>query len=93
VSEVIIAAPAVGVRSVQRIREVSEMLTGEMAKYQIEDRIRAAQHDHASRSTRAGQDRRRSPVVRRVASGLLAAVVGRWGNATPTSAGVEVRLG
>jgi hypothetical protein len=47
-------------------------LNGEIAKAQIEDRIRAAQLDHTARgrSNRAGTRR----VVRRVGSGVLGAV-------------------
>jgi hypothetical protein len=68
------------------------MLSGDIAKYQIQDRIRAAEQDRASRSTRVDRDRVRTPVVRRATSGLLAAVVGRRRKATPTSAAAEVRL-
>ncbi len=68
------------------------MLTGEIAKYQIEDRIRAAEQDRTSRSTRVDRTRRRTPVVRRVGSGLLASVVGRGRKATPTSAAVGARV-
>ena len=50
------------------------MLTGEIAKYQIQDRIRAAEQDRTSRSTRVDRARPRNPVVRRVGSGLLASV-------------------
>ena len=71
--------------------EVLEMqLTGEIAKYQIEDRIRAAEHD---RSARRDRDRGRTASVRQVGSGLLAAVAGRRRKATPTSAAIGVRLG
>ncbi|MEO8422373.1 MAG: hypothetical protein ABI595_00500 [Actinomycetota bacterium] len=68
------------------------MLTGEMAKYQIEDRIRAADRDRISKSTRAAHDRGRTAVVRQVGSGLLAAVVGRRRKATPTSSTVGIPL-
>lgn len=68
------------------------MLTGEIAKYQIQDRIRAAEQDRVARSTRIQPDHGRTAVVRRVGSGLLAAVVGRRRKATPTSAQTEVRL-
>jgi hypothetical protein len=68
------------------------MLTGEVAKYQIQDRIRAAEQDRVSRSTRVDRAGGRSPVVRRVGSGLFAAVVGRRRKATPTSASFETRL-
>src|SRR4029450_4653826 len=36
-------------------QEAMEMLTGEMAKYRIDDRVRAAQTDRLARSTRAGR--------------------------------------
>jgi hypothetical protein len=68
------------------------MLTGEIAKYQIQDRICAAGQDRASRPTHAGTDHGRTAVVRRVGSGLLAAVVGPRRKATPTSAAIGVPL-
>jgi hypothetical protein len=48
------------------------MLTGEFAKSQIEDRVRAAQMDRMV-PPRSGRQGRR-PVVRKVGSGILAAV-------------------
>ena len=48
------------------------MLTGEIAKSQIEDRVRAARMDRLARP-RSGREGTR-PVVRRVGSGILAAV-------------------
>jgi hypothetical protein len=63
------------------------MLTGEIAKYQIQDRIRAAERDRVSRPAHA----RRTAVVRVVGSGLLAAVAGRRRKATPTSAVARAR--
>ena len=69
------------------------MLTGEIAKYQIQDRVRASEQDRVSRSTNVDRDRGRTAVVRRVGSGLLAAIVGRRRKATPTSAAIGVRLG
>ncbi|MGZ5214622.1 MAG: hypothetical protein ACXWEN_12850 [Actinomycetota bacterium] len=68
------------------------MLTREIAKYQIQDRIRAAEQDRASRATRVHRDHGRTAVVRRVGSGLFAAVVGSRRKATPTAAPAEVRL-
>lgn len=68
------------------------MLTGEVAKYQIQDRIRAAEQDRVSRSTRVDRAIGRTAVVRRVGSGLLAAVVGRRRKATATSASIGARL-
>ena len=63
------------------------MLTGEIAKYQIQDRIRAAERDRVSGPAHA----RRIAVVRVVGSGLLAAVAGRRRKATPTSAVARAR--
>jgi hypothetical protein len=65
------------------------MLTGEMAKYQIQDRIREAEQGRIGGATR--RDRVRTPVVRRVASGLLAAV-GPRRKATPTAGATGVGL-
>jgi hypothetical protein len=48
------------------------MLTGEIAKSQIEDRIRAARMDRMAPARPSGRGTRR--VVRRVGSGILAAV-------------------
>ena len=68
------------------------MLSGDIAKYQIQDRIRAAEQDRISRSNRVERDHVRTAAVRKVGSGLLAAVVGRRRKATPTSAATGVRL-
>lgn len=68
------------------------MLSGDIAKYQIQDRIRAAEQDRLSRSAHAAPERGRAPVVRRVGSGLLAAVVGPRRKATPTSSAVGIPL-
>lgn len=68
------------------------MLTGEMAKYQIQDRIRAADQDRVSRPAHVDRDGGRTAVVRRVGSGLLAVVVGRRRKATPTSSTVGIPL-
>jgi hypothetical protein len=68
------------------------MLSGDIAKYQIQDRIRAAEQDRLSRSTRVERDHARTAAVRRVGSGLLAAVVGRRRKATPTSSTVGIPL-
>lgn len=67
------------------------MLTGEIAKYQIQDRIRAAERDRLSGPARAGRAGGRTAVVRVVGSGLLAAVAGRRRKATPTSAVARAR--
>jgi hypothetical protein len=68
------------------------MLTGEMAKYQIQDRVHAAERDRAAASIRIDRDRGRTAIVRKVGSGLLAVVVGRR-KAAPTSAAIGIRLG
>jgi hypothetical protein len=70
--------------------EVAEMLSGDIVKYQIQDRIHAAEQDRLSRTARVDRGRPRLPVVRRVGSGLLAAIVGRRRKTTPTSAGVRL---
>jgi hypothetical protein len=70
--------------------EVAEMLSGDIAKHQIQDRIRAAEQDRLSRTARVDNGRARGAVVRRVGSGLLAAIVGRRRKVTPTSAGVRL---
>jgi hypothetical protein len=71
--------------------EVAQMLSGEIAKHQIQDRIRAAEQDRLSRTARVDRGRRtHAVVVRRVGSGLLASIVGRRRKATPTSAGVRL---
>jgi hypothetical protein len=68
------------------------MLTGEMAKYQIQYRIRSAEQDRSSRRAMAASEETRTPVVRRVGSGLLAAVVGPRRKAIPTSSMIEAGL-
>ena len=49
------------------------MLSGDIAKYQIQDRVRQAEAARLAGSVRANQVRRAS-TVRRVGSGLLAAL-------------------
>jgi hypothetical protein len=51
------------------------MLTGEMARYRIDDRVRAAQADRLAKSTRAGRtaDARRG--AKRVASAIGATLL------------------
>jgi hypothetical protein len=71
--------------------EVAQMLSGDIAKHQIQDRIRAAEQDRLSRTARVDRGRRtQTAMVRRVGSGLLAAIVGRRRKATPTAAGVRL---
>jgi len=52
-----------------------EMLTGEMARYRIDDRVRAAQADRLARSTRAGQTAEVRSGARRVVSAIAAALL------------------
>ena len=68
------------------------MLTGEIAKYQIQDRVHAAERDRAAASIRVDRDRGRLAVVRKMGGALLTAVVGRR-STSPTSAAVGIRLG
>jgi len=66
------------------------MLSGDIAKHQIQDRIRAAEQDRLARTARVDRGQTHPAVVLRVGSGLLAAIVGRRRKATPTSAGVRL---
>jgi hypothetical protein len=68
------------------------MLTGEIAKYQIQDRVEAAQRDRAGRSAQVDRRRARVTAVRKVGSGMLASVVGRRRKTTPTSAPIGLPL-
>jgi hypothetical protein len=52
-----------------------EMLTGEMARYRIDDRVRGAQADRLARSTRAGRTANARGGARRVVSTIAAALV------------------
>ena len=68
------------------------MLTREIAKYQIQDRVGAAQRDRA-RSLGAGRSSSGSrEAVRKVGSGMLASVVGRRRKTTPTSTPIGLPL-
>ena len=51
------------------------MLTGEMARAQIEDRVRAADMDRTARMVSNRRVRERRIAVRSVGSGALAAIV------------------
>lgn len=51
------------------------MLTGEMAKYQIQDRVREAEAFRRNRSTRTGRRGAERSRARRIASHALAAVL------------------
>jgi hypothetical protein len=52
-----------------------EMLTGEMARYRIDDRVRRAQVDRLARSTGAGRTANARGGARRVVSTIAAALV------------------
>jgi hypothetical protein len=52
-----------------------EMLTAEMAKYRIDDRVRAAQTDRLAGSTRAGRTANARSGARRVVSAIAAALI------------------
>jgi hypothetical protein len=52
-----------------------EMLTGEMARYRIDDRVRAAQAHRLARSTRAGRTADARNGASRVASAIAAALL------------------
>ncbi len=51
------------------------MLTGEMAKYRIHDRVREAQAERLARSTRAGRAGEATSGVRRVVAAVGAAIL------------------
>jgi hypothetical protein len=50
------------------------MITGDMAREQIRDRVREADDFRRSRATRTGQLQARRAVARKIHSGLLAAL-------------------
>jgi hypothetical protein len=52
------------------------MLSGDIAKYQIQDRIRGAESERLGRAAMTGRTRVKRAAVRRVGSGLLAVVAG-----------------
>ena len=54
--------------------EVVGMLTAEVARYRIEDRVREAEAYRASRSSRIAKAQARRAQVRRSVSGFLAAL-------------------
>jgi hypothetical protein len=51
------------------------MLTGEMAKYRIDDRVREAQSERLARSTRAGRASEARSGVRRAMVAVAAAIL------------------
>jgi len=68
------------------------MLTGEMAKYQIQDRIREAEQGRLAKSSQVRRSRARSAATRNVASGLLAFATGLRRKTTPTVTQVSVKV-
>ena len=50
------------------------MLSGDIAKYQIQDRIRGAESERLGRAAMTGGTRVKRAAVRRVGSGLVAVV-------------------
>jgi hypothetical protein len=52
-----------------------QMLTAEMAKYRIDDRVRETQADRLARSTRAGRTADARSGTRRVVSTIAAALM------------------
>jgi hypothetical protein len=56
-------------------QEAMEMLTGEMGKYRIDDRVREAQADRLARSTRAGRAGEARSGARRVMVAVAAAIL------------------
>jgi hypothetical protein len=60
------------------------MLSGDIAKYQIQDRVRAAEMDRVARSAQLRRGGGTRAAVRKVGSGLMAVVTGVRIHATPT---------
>jgi len=56
-----------------RSRGGAEMLSGEMARYQINDRVREAEADRVARSTRRSKAAESRGVTRRIGRAALAA--------------------
>jgi hypothetical protein len=52
-----------------------QMLTGEMAKYRIDERVRSAEADRLAKSTRAGRTADARNGARRVLSTIAAALL------------------
>jgi hypothetical protein len=60
-------------RAKERERGGAEMLSGEMARYQIGDRVREAEADRLARSTRRSRAANSRGVTRRIGRAALAA--------------------
>lgn len=71
---------------------MAKVLTGEIAKYQIQDRVEAAERDRAAHTLHVRRRRERAPAVRTVASGLLASVVGSRRKTTRAPAPIELPI-
>ena len=56
-------------------QEAMQMLTGEMAKYRIDERVRAAEADRLAKSTRGGRTADARSGARRVLSTIAAALL------------------
>jgi len=69
------------------------MLTREIAKYQIQDRVGDAQRHRLGRSAQVDRPRVRAQAVRQVASGMLASIVGRRRKTTPRTTPIGLPLG
>jgi hypothetical protein len=50
------------------------MLTGDIAKYQVQDRIRAAEMERTARAAMRNRTGAKQAAVRRIGSGLMAVV-------------------
>lgn len=59
------------------------MLSGDLAKYQIQDRIRAAEMDRTARQAQLRRGGHTRVAVRRIGSGVMAIVAGVRVHATP----------
>ncbi len=68
------------------------MLSGDIAKYQIQDRVRAAEMDRVARSAKLRRAGGTRAAVRKVGSGLLAVVAGVRIHATPSDLPASSRL-
>jgi hypothetical protein len=71
--------------------EVAEMLTGEMARYQIQDRVREAEQARLASSTRVRRPIARSAAVRSVGSGLMVVAAALRRRSTPTAVPVSLK--
>lgn len=68
------------------------MITGDVAKYQIQDRIRAAEMDRVAREAHLRRGGGPRVAVRKLGSGLMAVVAGVRIHATPKDLPAPSRL-